>query len=159
MFELVFLDEPVPGYSLGTDQQAGYAQITIQEFREKLIIPLDHWSREDYRRQWLDGASRVVMQGANTSALFTEMYDFSLSHYAPVCWQLYKEGDTVYVQNRWLPRKTLPRNFDPFNWYDNLPPQKISTPEGDQISVWKTTISALAAWRSKLLEAGNPTAM
>lgn len=159
MFEIAFLDEPVPNYLLGTNQQVSYAQITIEDFREKLIIPLDYWNREDYRKQWLNGVDRLITQRGNISALFTGMYDFALSNFGPMCWLLYRESgtDTVNVQNQWLPRETLPVRFDPYEWYDRLPPRETHS-EGDQISEWKTTITALSIWRSKLSEVGDSSA-
>jgi hypothetical protein len=150
-FEILFLEEPVPRHFLGESQKACYARITIAEFSERIIVPLDFWSQENYRAQWIDGVSRLVVGRREVSALYTEVYNFNHSHFAPVCWLLYREGETVYVQNKWLPRETLPHDFNPLEGYKSLPPRETRTPEGDQISEWITNINALATWRSKLM--------
>lgn len=149
-FEIAFLDDPLPAELSGTGRSACLARITIGDFQERLVIPLDVWSRADYQRQWVDGLSRIVTRGRDTSALFTGMHDFTTSNFAPVCWLLYKDAGVVHVQNRWLPRQSLPAHFNPYKWYDRLPRRETRTPEGYQVSEWDTTVDALAAWRSRL---------
>ena len=67
------------------------------------------WQVGDDQRQWLDAVSRLV-GGATKTALLTGVGDYALGYYWTM-WPMYREGDTVFVQNHWLLLDTLAPPF------------------------------------------------
>jgi hypothetical protein len=39
-----------------------WGRITIDDFTERFIMPLEYWSIEDYEKQWREGLDRIKIQ-------------------------------------------------------------------------------------------------
>jgi hypothetical protein len=113
-------------------------RIYIGDFNEHLYIPLDWWTIEDYKRQWKEGLERIKTH--DTSCLVVTIHDPGIRKFVD-WWTLYKEGNTIYVQNGWLIEDAYEQTvgnkpFTPETCYDFVSPRTTHTEEGDKISEW-----------------------
>ena len=71
-------------------------EITLDDFKEKFLMPINYWTLEDYQRQWQEGLERIETQVK--SCLVTSVQN---PKYAPLVnmWGLYKQGKVIYVRN------------------------------------------------------------
>ena len=71
------------------------ASIVIDEFTEKMNIPLTYWSIEDYKLSWL----RSLEEGLITkkhATLAVSMYESKSVNFI-FTWLLYFQGDKVFI--------------------------------------------------------------
>jgi len=72
-FSIAFTEEKIPSGWIDRNEKASMATITIGDFVERHLVPLNFWTIEDYRKQWLTAVSRFMQEG--NAVLITEMYD------------------------------------------------------------------------------------
>lgn len=101
---------PVAKEWIQPGEKASLGQIKIGNFQERILIPTEYWSPADYRQQWIEAVDQISKTG-DATALITEMYDPSDANFIK-CWPIYKEGNTIHIQNRILFLDQLPDQFD-----------------------------------------------
>jgi hypothetical protein len=70
MFDIAFVQNEQPYH--GEDGWTGlWGRIILGDFAERFVAPIGSWQREDYERQWIEGARRLV-EGAQESAFVAE---------------------------------------------------------------------------------------
>ena len=91
MFDIAF----IPGEPPYVDEEGPglWGETVLGAFSERFIAPTDWWSREDYERQWIEGAERLL-RGEPSSAFAVEA--------GRVWWTAWREGGEVIVQQRHL---------------------------------------------------------
>lgn len=142
-----FLDQSVPNERLAHGERAKFAVIKIGAFTEKLIVPLNYWSAEDYRQQWADACRKITQStGLVKAALVTEIYDAKETEFATMLWPLYKSGDDVYVRNVYVPANQLKnaKNFDDI--YSVVQDRRKS----ESASEWRVSLSDVKRWLHEL---------
>ena len=75
-----------------------WAYLRVGEFVEHFVIPIGHWSREQYRSQWYDAAVHLLTKRDVSVFLVDVWADWALMS-KTVAWVAYREGDDVHVQN------------------------------------------------------------
>lgn len=151
-FSIEFLDAEVPKERLQPGEKAVFSRITIGDFSEELIIPVNYWSKSDYTNQWVNGVDRLLATPSHvTSALFTEMYNPDNKKYPSMCWPLYKEEGVVYVQNYYEPLDKLKHLFQLEELYSYIPDREIpDKADKYHISEWVTSVAEMREWLDKL---------
>lgn len=135
MFDIAFM----PGEPRFEDEEGtGLWGCTVMGgFSERFIAPLGFWRREDYERQWIDGAERLL-RGASPSAFVVEA--------GRVWWTAWREGTDVFVHQRHLvldemaPAWTATPDDLP---YALIGPRQTRTAEGTGISEWRVSLDDL----------------
>lgn len=105
-----------------------YGRITIDDFTERVALNNNSWGIEDYKRQWREGIERLKTH--DTSCLVTTASDM-FRRPSMWIWAMYKENDTVYIQNHILNDRTLagldnpvvPQVLTAENYYDFILPR------------------------------------
>ena len=93
MFDIAFLPDEPP-YEDEEEWSGLWGRIELgAELRERFVAPIGWWTREDYERQWVEGARRLV-EGARESAFVVEA--------GRLWWTAWREGETVVLQQRLL---------------------------------------------------------
>jgi hypothetical protein len=71
-------------------------KITIGDFWETFVMPLNSWDLEEYRKQWKLGLERIKTH--KSSCLIVTAQNL-LFHPLVFTWTLYKEDQTIFIQN------------------------------------------------------------
>ena len=151
MFAIRFLQEPVPQEWLVHYEQAVLAEIVINEFRERLALVVEHWTKADYERQWVDGIEKLISGGPDAkSLLVTQFYRTPNTWYAAECWPLYRHGETAYMHNLYVPSKGLKHQITLEELYE-----KIGVREKG-VSEWTVSIDELKEWLAELKSHPTP---
>jgi CdiI N-terminal domain len=139
MFEIILTDERVPETDSGV--VALYGKICVGDYAETFITSLVSWNPNAYERHWVS-ALRRLLEGASKSALITSYVEPELADHL-VWWPLYREGDTVYVQNHMLFYDQLEKPFSPRDPWQTVPQRRTVNGEGQRISEWVTDLSSV----------------
>jgi hypothetical protein len=141
------------------DFKAVWEEIRIGAFRERFVARVVSWGAEQYEKQW-ESALREIVAGSTPTALITDHVEPKLSSGNSLCWwPLYREGDSVYIQNqlRRLYRKgdtgymqdqlassgPLDLLFSLQRPWKSIKERKIVGAEGSKISEWATTVESI----------------
>ena len=138
MFSIEFINE------LRTEngELSQRGRITLGDFSEQFISPLVFWIADDYRRQWVEAAQRLI-DGAERSCFVTAMYESPLSGVI-FLWPAYRLGEEVYFQQRLILPKHVNGIFDPLNPYAQIGERETKSEEGEQISERQIHLSEIA---------------
>jgi CdiI N-terminal domain len=141
MFKIFTTNESVPESDTG-GAPIVYGKIVIDSFCETFTASLSSWTREQYDRHWNTALERLI-DGADRSALITS-YIEPPTEAGPndflVWWPLYRDGDTVYVQNHLLFFGKLKAQFLLERSWESLSDRQVMNDEGQKISEWVTTV-------------------
>jgi hypothetical protein len=139
MFDIGFIQNEPP--YLDEDGWPGlWGQIVLGEFTERFVAPIDWWTRDDYERQWFEGARRLI-DGAQESAFVQEA--------GRLWWTAWREGDDVHIQQRLLVDESLSRARTA--GVGELPYEVVGlrathTDDGQLLSTWIVSIADLRAF-------------
>jgi hypothetical protein len=135
MFDIAFVDGEPP---YEDEEGTGLWGCTVLgDFSERFIAPTGWWSREDYERQWIEGAQRLLA-GEPVSAFTVEA--------GRVWWTAWREGAEVIVHQRYLfademaPARTAAASELP---YELVGPRRGASEEGFSVSEWRVSIDDL----------------
>jgi hypothetical protein len=120
-----------------------FGVITIDDFQETLVVPLEYWSKNDYQQHWKKSLERALRK--EDSCLITSMYDPQKANFI-VWWLLYIRENKVIVQNHLLFLNTLSESFTPDNPYRFIPKYESENEDGDKISEWIVPIEDIEAF-------------
>lgn len=139
-FEIRFLDRWGSGDLVG----ARFGEIKIGSFRETFLADVtSYWDEERYEAQWVKAVSCILV--GERSALITQITDPSTSNFIR-WWAMYREGDDVKLQDEMIFLDQLSGPFDPGEVERFVRPRMTITEEGQEISEWSTTTSAVRAF-------------
>ena len=138
MFSIEFITEPRT--ENGELSQRG--RITLGAFSEQFISPLVFWTADDYRKQWIEAAQRII-DSAERSCFVTSMYE-SPSSGVIFLWPAYRLGEEVYFQHRLILPEHVKGIYDPLNPYAQIGERETKSEEGEQISEWQIDLSDIA---------------
>ena len=131
-------------------------QISIGEFKESFIMPLNSWTINDYKQQWKEGIERL--KNHNNSCLVTTVQNLH-SNGMGMMWVLYKVGDDIFIQNHLLNREILKefgdsqkiKNFTPKMCYGFISSRKTLTEYGTKVSEWSISAKDFFASTEQIL--------
>jgi hypothetical protein len=90
--------------------------------------------------------------GADRSALITDYVDPPAYPYSGGClfwWRLYRDGDTVYVQNHILFFEQLSQPFSAECPWNSVRDRRVFNEDGQKVSEWPTTIEEIKYFLSE----------
>jgi hypothetical protein len=140
MFAIEFIDKPQLIYG----EPARLGRITLNEFSEKFIAPLVFWNEDDYQRQWIEAAKRIV-NGRSLSCFVAAMRE-SPDDGAIFLWPAYRRGDVVYIQHKLLLPELVKGSFDTTNLYAQVDERRTLSEEGEPISEWQVSVSNIESF-------------
>jgi hypothetical protein len=138
VFSLDFTsDEPHPTPAVeGTFAQA---LMVMDDHEEHTLVPIDYWSMDDYRRQWREGAERIV-SGLRLSCLITQM-PAPLTPDPMMAWTLYRLDEiTIAIREEGF------YEVDPQDPYASLVEYGYDAANGETTSEWRLTVADFAAF-------------
>lgn len=142
LFHIGFIrDEPESlSEFLGPGAVGLRGEIRLGDHTEEFVALLGVWGREEYESHWRDAAARLVY-GADRTAFFSSAFEFR--------WTMWRQGDTVVVQEHFLEVEGFPEPFDPRDLYAHI--RDLSTrPEDRRSSEWTVPSSSFADFLSRL---------
>ncbi|HWM87279.1 MAG TPA: hypothetical protein VNO33_15615 [Kofleriaceae bacterium] len=113
----------------------GRGRIRIGGFEEEFEVSLEHWSGQDYERQWLQ-ALEGLLSGGEKTALIASMTDPQTANFL-FWWPAYADGEDVVFQNGVLFMDELTGPFDPSRCDEFVLPREQVSETGDRISEWR----------------------
>jgi hypothetical protein len=132
------LNEPV---EIVYDERCQWCQISINDFSERLLVPLTVWDVERYERQWKN-AIDCILVGKSKNFLVTGLRDPWNSDFISL-FALYREGDEVYIQNQIILCKGNEEKILKMDLIDLVEERETLTEDGEEISEWKLSIDEL----------------
>ncbi|HEX7131991.1 MAG TPA: hypothetical protein VF228_05415 [Iamia sp.] len=88
----------VAGRTAECDAGEAVAHIVIGDWDELMCVPLDHWHREAYERQWRQAFEAIVGREAERHALLTAVHDPATAVFF-VWWPIWRLGGRVVLGN------------------------------------------------------------
>ena len=140
MFAIEFIGNPRVEFG----EPARRGRITLGDFSEEFVAPLVFWSAEDYRKQWVEAAERI-MNGQPCSCFVAAMRE-SLRGGPVFLWPAYKDGEVVFVQHRFLSPETVTGGFEPSNPYAQVGERRTLSEDGEPISEWQVSVEDMAGY-------------
>jgi hypothetical protein len=146
-FSIKFLSEPVPSEWGQQASQEVLGEITVGEFSERTAVPLNFWSKSQYQEQWRNAANKLLEGNKGKAVFITQFFDPQKKEtgYVLECWPAYREGESVYIQNFYIPHESMPENWD-IN-FEALIEER--NPE-DHGSEWTTTPEDIKRFQAEL---------
>ncbi len=137
-FKISFANEP----NSYTDKDSTWAigQIVAGELDEEFHADLGQWDKQEYESQWLHSLE-AFLEGDQKAVLFTNCVN-QKGRVDLEWWALYRDGDTVHVQNH-LPFRRFDRPFSVANASNFLQDRTTVTEDGDRISEWDIPLTAI----------------
>ena len=145
-FSIRLLSDPVPNPEPCV--RVSYGSIEIEAFNERFLTSLVYWSPDDYERHWKEALTRVV-SSPDDSCLITSIVDPSAASHL-FWWPMYREGDTVYIQNQILFFKNLPSPFNENDPFSSVPARQRMDEDGNRISEWAVSIKEIEAFLNQI---------
>ena len=140
MFDVHFAEGPTVNdegwwHAVGT--------IVLGEYRDGFEISLEWWGRAAYEQQWL-GAAKRLLSGA-------ECVMFLVSYNGPdatfhLAWPVWRNGDSVHVQNCLVLTEQLPTPFNPDEAHRIVGMRETVSEEGEPISEWVISLADVRAF-------------
>jgi hypothetical protein len=118
------------------DDEERAGRIVIGDFEEGFLAETGFWSAEEYRRQWLEGARRLVA-GAERSCFVTCARKPAPEDFFE-WWTVYRRGAEAVFHNQYPHFDALGRSFSYALLYDFVPPCAA------EVSEWIVDVDAIA---------------
>lgn len=143
MFAIEFKSDAAP-HRQPSEPGSRYGQITLGDFRETFISVQTFWDAARYEVHWREALDRIVRDGRD-SCLITSIAGPDKSHIL-FWWPLYRDGDSVLVQNSILFLDDLPERFNPERPFRSVPVRTTVSEDGDPISEWRVSVADVEAF-------------
>jgi len=142
MFNIYLTNEVVPDTDPGVT--AAYGKIQIGDYIETFTARLTLWRSDQYEQHWRAAIERLL-KGADRSALITSYVEPTrVPDNFLMWWPLYREGETVHVQNQLLFFELLKESFSLENPWASVQSRRTVNDEGMKISEWSVAIGDFA---------------
>ncbi|MBT0716687.1 hypothetical protein HGT71_00085 [Rosenbergiella epipactidis] len=116
------------------------ASIVIDEFSERMNIPLSYWNINDYKDNWLSSL-KYGLENKKHASLAVSMYEPENTNFI-FTWVLYFSGEDVFVQNNILFLDECP-GFTPETINSFTQPRTTHNEDGMKISEWHTDLKSI----------------
>lgn len=127
-----------------------WGKITINDFNEWFVMPLQDWSITQYQKQWTQGLQRIKTH--DTSCLVTTVQNLKYNALIEM-WTLYKEKNIIFFHHEMINKTILKElniptftnlsHFNDQNCYDLINPRTVNkqgeavNEDGESICEWK----------------------
>ena len=140
-FSIQFLDEPLlyPFDDAKTPCAPGL--LVMGESKEGFCSSLYEWSKQQYESQW-QRAIHVLLNESPKAALIVEYIGPDAASHLE-WWAMYREGETVYLQDQLLFYSHLKEPFSLDAPFASLRDRETINTEGRQISEWSVSLSEI----------------
>jgi hypothetical protein len=114
------------------------ALLAIDEFEEVLMVPIEHWTIEDYEQQWKEGLERIKIK--YYSCLITSVYNPKIKPWIEF-WPMWKVGNRLYIENQYIffeiyKKVIKDRPFTIRNCYNYIPKKRTISRSERKPSIW-----------------------
>lgn len=118
--------------------------IRIGDWQERFDLALGYWSPQEYETKWREALVRLVA-GSQSVGLMSWM---SSPRHESIrrAWILYREQQTVYIQDRLFVGPQHKAVFDEAEHLVSIGPRETVADDGSRISEWKTDLAAIQAF-------------
>lgn len=140
-FSIRFINEPLL-YPFDDPKTPGALGVLVMgEAKERFCSSLHQWNKQQYESQWRQ-AIHMLLNESSKAALIVEYVgpDFS-SHLE--WWAMYREGETVYLQDQLLFYSQLRETFSLDAPFASLRDRETISEGGRQISEWSVSLSEI----------------
>ncbi|SDI16768.1 hypothetical protein SAMN05421505_13655 [Sinosporangium album] len=144
-FSIELINDPVPEGATSSSSKA-VARIRIGSFTETFLMDLSFWSIDEYRRSWESALEEIEGSENATSCLIASITDPAVSNFIS-CWPIYRDGDVIHIQSPLIILDELDEPFDPREPWRYVEPHRQVDEDGNRISEWVTTASAIRQFR------------
>lgn len=118
-------------------------EVLLGDHGERFQSDLRFWDMPRYEAQWRAGIARLLA-GSETSALVTSYRGPDAASH--LVWPMWREGQTVHVQEQPLRTDGLTRPFDPDAAHEQVQPRRTVGESGEPIPEWQLPLRDLAAF-------------
>ena len=140
-FSIQFLDQPLL-YPFDDPETPGAAGLLVMgESKEGFCSSLYHWSKRQYESQW-QRAFDVLLNESPKAALIIEYIRPDAASQLE-WWDMYREGETVYLQNQVLFYAQLREPFSLDAPFASLRDRETISADGQPISEWSVALSEI----------------
>lgn len=123
------------------------SSIIIDNFTERLHIPISYWSLGDYKRSWVSSLAQGI-DNKKHSALAVSMYEPGFTNFI-FAWVVYYHGDVAYIQNKIIFLDEC-QNFTPDTINDFIGERETHNEDGMRISEWATDLNSIITFLATL---------
>lgn len=123
------------------------ASIIIDQFEEKLYIPISYWDIDSYKAQWRESLSEGL-KNRKHSGLAVTMYAADQTSFIFI-WVAYFKGNDVFIQNSVLFMDDCP-SFSPSKINEFIEPRMTHDEDGEKISEWRTDLASIITFFESL---------
>lgn len=116
----------------------GVGYMAFGQSKENFRSSLDCWQVADYEKQWSKAISRLI-DGAESSVLITSLPALASDDMIEL-WPMWRNDDTVYIQEEPLFSLEAKNSFDPNNPYVHIGPHLTELEDGERISEWNVPL-------------------
>ena len=132
---------------MADDWVALWGRITLGDHVEGFAAPIDFWRREDYERQWLEAARRLL-GGSDRTGFFTAVYW--------TWWTMWREGERVFVHEEIILEDRFAGPYDGTAPYHIIRDRTTHSEDGDEISTWEVALDDVRAYVKRREAAAFP---
>jgi hypothetical protein len=118
-------------------------ELTLGDASEGFQSDLHTWSMAEYEAQWRTAVARLLA-GQSVSALLTSYRGPEGTYHS--MWPMWREGTTVYVQERLLFTEALAAPFNPRQAWAVVGERTIVSEEGRPMSEWVVPLGQFATY-------------
>ncbi|MGW3118505.1 hypothetical protein ACWDBW_15440 [Streptomyces sp. NPDC001107] len=111
-------------------------------------MDLSYWSIGEYERSWRDSLHIIFDGEERDSCLISSITDPETSNFI-FCWPLYRRRESVIIQNSIIFLDELERDFNPLEPWTSVRSRLTVDEDGNAISEWRTTVSAVREFLGK----------
>ena len=145
-FMICFTDEP----NTYTDEDSTWAigQIVAGELNERFHANLHEWDKQAYESQWLQSVEGLL-RGDQKAVLITYFVNQRESSNLE-WWALYRDGDTVHIQNHSPWYDSFDREFSVAEASSFLHDRVTVDADGNRISEWDVPLREIELFFSQV---------
>ncbi|WP_432053548.1 hypothetical protein [Streptomyces sp. bgisy022] len=112
-------------------------------------MDLSFWTVADYSRSWERVLRELEASDNSTSCPISSITDPETANFI-FCRPIYREGDSVHVQNSIIFLGGLEEEFNPQEPWRYVEARSLVDEDGTQIPEWSTTISEVRRFRESI---------
>ena len=130
----------IPDGTADSPSECRVGEVRIESFCERFVADVTFWRQAEYEKQWLDAALKIV--GGDKTALIVSVSEPATANFVR-WWAMYRNEHVIFVQEQIRFLDELSELFDPCAVERFVLPRETVSEDGELISEWSTTVSAV----------------
>lgn len=135
MFNLNFVS--TGKFSAERSEEVALGEISLRNFTENFWASLSIWKIEDYEKQWIEGAKRILE--FNRTVFITDLNNPKTSNFI-TWWKAWRINEQIFVQNQLLLFSETSSFFDLNNPYELIGERTTETKNREKVSEWEVSL-------------------